>query len=103
MQDHETDNEITDQTVKNHFVVTDIDECDDGVHDCLPSVASCVNTLGSFNCSCNHGYIGDGKTNCTVNSSGKILLKRFVVMFKVRIIKAVTVIFCTIAKVINQL
>ncbi|KAM7430000.1 hypothetical protein ABFA07_019239 [Porites harrisoni] len=48
----------------------DIDECQDGVHDCLPSVASCVNTLGSFNCSCNHGYIGDGKTNCTVNSSG---------------------------------
>ncbi|CAH3158006.1 unnamed protein product [Porites lobata] len=47
----------------------DIDECDDGVHDCLPSLASCVNTLGSFNCSCNHGYIGDGKTNCTVNSS----------------------------------
>ncbi|CAH3158011.1 unnamed protein product, partial [Porites lobata] len=43
----------------------DIDECQDGVHDCLPSVASCVNTLGSFNCSCNHGYIGDGKTLCT--------------------------------------
>ena len=88
--------------MKNHFL-TDIDECQGGVHDCLPSVASCVNTLGSFNCSCNHGYIGDGKTNCTVNSSGKSLLKRFVVMLKVRIIKAVTLMFCTIAKVINQL
>ena len=90
--------------MKNHFLA-DIDECQDGVHDCLSTLASCVNTLGSFNCSCNYGFIGDGKTNCTVNSSGKILLKRFVyvVMFKVRIIKAVTVIFCTIAKVINQL
>ena len=30
------------------------------------------NTLGSFNCSCNHGYIGDGKTNCT-EAPGKII------------------------------
>ena len=63
------------QTVKNHFL-TDIDECDDGVHDCLPSLASCVNTLGSFNCSCNHGYIGDGKTTCA-DAAGKISFKRF--------------------------
>ena len=52
--------------------IKDIDECDDGVHDCLPSLASCKNTLGSFNCSCNHGYIGDGKTNCT-EPPGKII------------------------------
>ena len=62
------------QTVKSHFL-TDIDECVDGVHDCLPSLASCVNTLGSFNCSCNHGYIGDGKTTCT-DAAGKIGFKR---------------------------
>ena len=62
------------QTVKNRF--TDIDECDDGVHDCLPSLASCKNTLGSFNCSCNHGYIGDGKTRCT-EAPGKIGFKTF--------------------------
>ena len=52
--------------------ITDINECDDGLHDCLPSLASCKNTLGSFNCSCNHGYIGDGKTNCT-EAPGKII------------------------------
>ena len=33
----------------------------------------------------------------------KSALKSFLVMLKVRIIKAVTLIFCTIAKVINQL
>ena len=38
-----------------------------------------------------------------VRQQVKSALKRFVVMFKVRIIKAVTLIFCTIAKVINQL
>ena len=99
-----TDNEIQiRQTVKNLFFNKDIDECDDGLHVCRSSLASCVNTLDSFNCSCNHGYIGDGKTNCTVNASGKIGFKKFVVMFQLRIIKAVTVIFYTIAKVINLL
>ena len=52
--------------------ITDINECDGGVHDCLRSLASCKNTLGSFNCSCNHGYIGDGKTYCT-EAPGKII------------------------------
>ena len=51
--------------------ITDINECDDGIHDCLRSLASCKNTLGSFNCSCNHGYIGDGKTYC-IEAPGKI-------------------------------
>ena len=48
-----------------YYSYTDINECDDEVHDCLLSLASCKSTLGSFNRSCNHGYIGDGKTNCT--------------------------------------
>ena len=76
MQDHDTDNEIQIKLWKIIFLHTaDIDECQDGVHDCLPSVASCVNTLGSFNCSCNHGYIGDGKTRC--KAPGKIGFKKF--------------------------
>ena len=44
-------------------VCLDIDECIEGTHTCH-SVATCTNTLGSYNCSCNNGYHGDG-TNCT--------------------------------------
>ena len=42
----------------------DLDECVQGSHDCLQTLASCSNTDGSFKCSCNDGYIGDGKTYC---------------------------------------
>ena len=45
-----------------HFycVVTDIDECTTNAHDCHLD-ATCSNTDGSFTCSCNQGYSGDGK------------------------------------------
>lgn len=52
--------------------ITDINECDDGIYDCLRRLAFCKNILGSFNCSCNNGYIGDGKTYCT-EAPGKII------------------------------
>ena len=42
----------------------DLDECVQGSHDCLQSLASCSNIDGSCKCSCNDGYIGDGKTYC---------------------------------------
>ena len=42
----------------------DIDECVSGINDCLSDVASCKNTEGSYECACNHGYVGDGKTSC---------------------------------------
>ena len=45
---------------------TDIDECVSGVHDCHSS-ASCTNTVGSYKCSCDQPYIGDGKT-CKMSS-----------------------------------
>ena len=41
-------------------VVTDIDECTTNAHDCHLD-ATCSNTDGSFTCSCNQGYSGDGK------------------------------------------
>lgn len=40
----------------------DIDECAD--NPCAPN-SDCINTPGSFNCSCRRGYVGDGKTSCT--------------------------------------
>ena len=41
----------------------DIDECAAGTHDCSEK-GSCTNTAGSFTCSCESGYSGDGKI-CT--------------------------------------
>ncbi|HRE90738.1 MAG TPA: EGF domain-containing protein, partial [Myxococcota bacterium] len=39
----------------------DIDECQRGDDDCAAD-ATCRNTLGSFGCLCNPGFLGDGKT-----------------------------------------
>ena len=49
-------------------LLIDVDECVSGAHDCHSS-ASCTNTVGSYTCSCNQPYIGDGKT-CSLLSSG---------------------------------
>lgn len=50
----------------------DINECVSGVYDCHWS-ASCTNTLGSYSCSCNHPYIGNGKI-CTHPAAAKSTL-----------------------------
>lgn len=42
----------------------DIDECGTNMNDCNPENGTCTNTEGSFNCTCNVGYGGDG-INCT--------------------------------------
>ena len=39
---------------------TDTDECATGTHSCSAD-AMCINTEGSYNCTCNPGYIGDGR------------------------------------------
>ena len=52
----------------------DLDECVHGSHDCLQSLASCSNTDGSFKCSCNDGYIGDGKTYCQPKSKDVFII-----------------------------
>ena len=47
--------------------ILDIDECTMGTDNCAPE-ATCTNTEGSFTCTCNQGYTGNG-TSCT----GKIV------------------------------
>ena len=47
----------------------DIDECASGVHSCH-KFASCTNTVGSYSCSCNHPFTGDGRT-CRHPASGE--------------------------------
>ena len=42
---------------------SDIDECAEGSHNCS-MYAVCTDTEGSFNCTCNPGFEGDG-VNCT--------------------------------------
>ena len=44
-------------------VPTDIDECDENLDSCHDQ-ASCTDGEGSYNCTCNTGYEGDG-FNCT--------------------------------------
>ena len=40
-------------------VATDVDECATNVDNCADQ-ATCTDTEGSFSCSCNTGYTGDG-------------------------------------------
>ena len=52
--------------VKRYFVhllavFPDIDECLTEEHNCS-HVAVCNNTIGSYNCTCQEGYVGDGQS-----------------------------------------
>ena len=42
------------------YLLTDIDECSAGTDSCHQQ-ASCVDTDGSYICTCNSGYTGDGQ------------------------------------------
>ena len=42
-------------------ISTDLNECQENTHDC-DNNATCTNMEGSFNCTCNNGYSGDGKS-----------------------------------------
>ena len=47
------------------FVVSDVDECTDGTHGCNEN-ATCRNLNGSYECTCNVGFYGNGII-CTGN------------------------------------
>ena len=55
--------EDTTYTVNVLCLVSDIPECERGLDDCDLN-ATCTNTFGGYNCSCNTGFTGDG-FNCT--------------------------------------
>ena len=68
-----TDNLASSLSLLSDFIsfcifLLDIDECQNSSHGCNEN-ATCVNTTGHFNCTCNPGYTRDGKT-----CSGKIFL-----------------------------
>ena len=44
-------------------MTADINECEMETDNCDDN-ATCTDTIGSFNCTCNHGYDGDG-VNCS--------------------------------------
>ena len=57
-----------------HFGIllfVDIDECAGGTHNCHSSRASCANTVGSFTCSCDNPYTGNG-TTCNLVSGNQL-------------------------------
>ena len=57
-----------------HFGIlrfVDIDECASGTHNCHSSLASCTNTMGSFSCSCDNPYTGNGRT-CNLVSGNQL-------------------------------
>ena len=45
-----------------YLTVVDLDECTTRTHNCDVN-AECVNTVGSYSCTCSVGYTGDGQ-NC---------------------------------------
>ena len=59
-----------DRKTKLFFVYLDTNECTEGNHHCGVN-AECSNTLGSYNCTCEDGYEGNG-TNCTGQSEAKV-------------------------------
>ena len=60
----------------------DINECTSGEHNCHQN-AVCVNTEGSFTCTCNSGFVGDGKTCAGLFS---YIVKEVVDYFVVRVL-----------------
>ena len=56
------------QCVHIIYCVLDVNECSDSAHDCS-EYAQCMDTEGSYSCSCNTGYAGNG-TMCTSKIMG---------------------------------
>lgn len=64
-------------TTKQNIALSDIDECATNADNCNDN-ATCTNTGGSFTCTCNSGYYGDGVT-CNSKFQIKHYISRFLV------------------------
>ena len=73
--------------------LADIDECKIGNNSCHEN-AQCTNTEGSFTCSCNSGYTGDG-TECSMVLT--------VVLLSVWVLVAIAVVLIIIAIVCGSI
>ena len=54
------------------FPDQDVNECEDETISCDPN-ASCLNTIGSYQCNCNTGYSGTGEDGGCQGESGSNL------------------------------
>ena len=63
-----------------HFTVSDIDECTRATT--CDSNAACTNTPGSFTCTCNQGYTGDGAT-CEGTDSNRVSCKSYTLLYQI--------------------
>ena len=45
---------MEDNTIFNYYIFIDINECGEGTSGCTQN---CTNTVGSFHCSCEDGYM----------------------------------------------
>lgn len=52
---------VPNMALRTYFIIVspDVDECTMNFHLCNES-AECTDTIGSYNCTCNSGYTGDG-------------------------------------------
>ena len=60
---------------RKYYYFLDVDECADSALNNCHADATCTNTVGSFTCTCDAGYTGDGNTcsGSTLNSTDKLL------------------------------
>ena len=49
------------------YIFLDIDECETDTNNCH-ELATCIDEVGNFTCTCNDGWEGDGIINCTGKS-----------------------------------
>ncbi len=65
-----------------YFFFKDIDECSERIDNChRTSNATCIDTIGSFECACTSGYTGNG-TSCFGNAT----IKYFTIIFNVTLL-----------------
>ena len=68
--------QVSSHDIQSTFMIetfSDIDECTRNLSFCH-SLATCVDTEGSYTCPCNPGYTGDGFVSCTSKLAIKMIL-----------------------------